>query len=123
MRVVDKALRRLCKSSLPRASMVGVHGNRFLLHRVLQDQQVKRFHRTGNNLNVSLQRVSDVTDDQFTKLANYLEDGYPNAYLASFFKNLHRCKAADDNMTPKGEEAGQQSDGSNDAKIKKTLFD
>jgi len=122
MRAVDKALKRPCKADLPRAGMVGVHGNRFLLHRVFQDPQVKGFRDPAQDLNEILDRVDQVTEKEFTGLASYLEENYPNAYLASFFKNHQRCRAANSALAEvgqKGEEGGR--DGG-DGGTQGTLF-
>jgi len=96
MRAVDLRLKELAKCTQPRADMVAIHGNRFILHRVFCDPKVRPFRATTANLEEMRRAAVSVAESTFDKVLQYLNAQFPGAYLASFFKNLNRCRELND---------------------------
>lgn len=95
MREVDSTLRNLAKLDRPRADMVAVHGNRLILHRVFQDKCIRQFRAERVDLKGIKSRVATITERVFQELADHLDAKYANAYLASLFKNVAKCRDVD----------------------------
>jgi hypothetical protein len=92
MRAVSDELDRLAHTPIPRADLLAVHGNRFILHRVFRDPAVKGFRASGANEEALLLAARKVSAEAFTDTANYLQRQYPNAYRANLFKNTQKCR-------------------------------
>ncbi|MHC4440995.1 MAG: AIPR family protein [Planctomycetota bacterium] len=96
MRAVDDRLCELSTSTWPRAEMVAVHGNRLILHRVFQEKRVCDFRQVNADIYEIIKIAVEVTNKVFDGLADYLEKNNRNAYLASLFKNLNKCREVND---------------------------
>jgi hypothetical protein len=95
MRLVDGELKNLSKSSKPRADMIAIHGNRLILHRVFMDSSIRSFRRSDIDIDSMKASVGSATERAFLSLCGHLESKYPNAYLASLFKNQSKCREVD----------------------------
>lgn len=95
MRLVDATLKNLSKSQKPRADMIAIHGNRLILHRVFMDSSIRSFRRSDIDIDSLKSSVGSATERAFLSLCDHLESKYPNAYLASLFKNQSKCREVD----------------------------
>jgi hypothetical protein len=88
-RAVDAALREKGKSLDDRSQMVAVHGNRFILHEVLNSL-------VGNLADAAVEELkspaSALANQLLTELALQVEKYYPGSYLNSLFKNAEKCR-------------------------------
>lgn len=98
MRSVDARLFASRSLSYPRAEPVAVHGNRFILYRVFEDPDIRAFRADDTDMTTILARADTVTRTIFESVANDLDVSHPTAYLASFFKNLQRCRELDERL-------------------------
>ena len=55
-----------------------------------------------------LSDTDKATATVFSQVVDYLESNYPNAYLASFFKNANKCRELNNHLT--SEPAGKPSE-------------
>lgn len=125
LRVVDQRLKVLATTHRPRADLVAVHGNRLILHRVFHDPRVRPYRASTANMAEIKGAASSATDSVFGKVSDFLELRYRNAYLASFFKNLNRCKELNDHLgkgSAKDHVAHTETQGSATLDKQKTLF-
>ncbi len=88
-RSVDAALREKGKTLDDRSRMVGVHGNRFILHEV--------FNRLGADVdNADLDelksRSAALASELLAVVATQVERHYAGSYLNSLFKNAEKCR-------------------------------
>jgi hypothetical protein len=97
-RTVEKRLKTVSQSCAGRGEMIAVHGNRLILHRVFQSEHVIGFRSQGAQLPRILSAANSEVDHVFADLVEYIDRFFPNAYLASFFKNLERCREANDQL-------------------------
>ena len=95
MRVVDAYLTTISNSGKGRLDVFAVHGNRFILYRVFQDANVRVFRNASADMEKVKHAAELAADTVLGKVAYFLETQYPNAYAASFFKNLERCRELD----------------------------
>ena len=88
-RAVDTALREKGKAVDDRSQMVGVHGNRFILHEV--------FNRLGTEVDNSSfdelkTKSAELAAELLPTVAAEVEKHYPGSYLNSLFKNAEKCR-------------------------------
>jgi AIPR protein len=91
MRAVEAALGTVPPPSSPRASLAAIHGNRLVLHRVFLDPRICKFRQPREDIDAILEIVPEVTDSVIKGICTILDRDYPNAYLASLFKNHEKC--------------------------------
>jgi AIPR protein len=92
MRAVDVQLNKLQDASEPRADLVAIHGNRFVLHRAFRHEAVRGFRAAKADIEALKASAQSAADQEFPRILDYLNQRFPVAYLASFFKNLNRCR-------------------------------
>lgn len=92
MRTVDKELAILRDAPQRRADMIAVHGNRFILHRMFQDEKIKGFRADSADMGVLKISAIGLAKGVFERLAQILETTYADAYLAVLFKNPQKCR-------------------------------
>ena len=93
VRQVDRALQALRVSTDGRERLLCVHGNRFITHLVLSQLPagfVALHHALTPEEEKTLQELSR---DVFVHVLASLNKLYPDAYLASLFKNATKCQA------------------------------
>jgi hypothetical protein len=93
LRAVSDQLESLASAPQPRAELVAVHGNRFILRRVFRDPEVTAFRDPSISEILISERAQEATDRVFGEVAKQVQERYPNAYLANLFKNTQKCKA------------------------------
>lgn len=126
LRIVDRRLKELAKQDRPRADLIAIHGNRLVLHRVFRHSEVRGFKASSADLHAIKAVAGTAADSVFARTADYLEGQYPNAYLASFFKNLNRCKELNDHLASAAstqQVADTQSSPTGKAGRQRLLFD
>lgn len=93
VRQVDQALATLRSSQDGRRRLLSVHGNRFVTH-VLLSCLPNGFSIKHESLSSDEARtVKDLTLKVFEEVLLRLNELYPDAYLASLFKNATKCQA------------------------------
>lgn len=93
MRVVDSELRRIQETTEGRVRAVAVHGNRLILHSVMQLLPIADFGAPGHDMEATKEKAAVETPMQFQAIAAQVETEYPGGYVASLFKNASKCKA------------------------------
>ena len=89
-RSVEAELESVDKSSQPRGDLIAVHGNRFILHHVFQDPEIKSFRDPGLSESESRAKASAITDRVFAETCVALPENHASAYPANLFKNSQR---------------------------------
>lgn len=92
LRIVEHQLATIKKDTEGRKQLLAIHGNRFVAHVVFQrlDKGLREAPATiPPELQDQMRAAVTETYEQALKALNEL---YPDAYLASLFKNLGRCK-------------------------------
>jgi hypothetical protein len=93
VRQVDQALATLRSSPDGRRRLLAVHGNRFITH-VLLSCLPSGFSSKHQPLSTDeAKTVQDHTVKVFDEVLLRLNELYPDAYLASLFKNATKCQA------------------------------
>jgi hypothetical protein len=102
-RAVDEELSKRPPSPNPASNehQVTVHGNRFILHQVFQDPEVRRFrdpHVPEANLVI---RARQCTPLLLSRVAKVVQEKFPvGTYLQPLFKSTERCKVLLDESDP-----------------------
>ena len=92
LRDIEVVLTSLQSSEVGRRRLLAYHGNRFIAHLVLQELPATYFD-TVNSYDDSLSRdVHARCRSMFERVILALDAHYPDAYPASLFKNLTRCR-------------------------------
>lgn len=91
MRAIDQRLSVLATGNVPRAEMLAAHGNRFILHRVLNAWLESQIKNPNTAISSIASAASSATDSVFKAVSDYLEENEPKAYLQPFFKTRERC--------------------------------
>ena len=92
MRTVAGDLEQIDLTPYVRGELVAVHGNRFLLHLVFQDPQVKGYRDQNVPIDLFLRAAGMATQRILGELAAAVEEKHPDSYLANLFKNAKKCK-------------------------------
>jgi hypothetical protein len=89
---VEKCLKRAAKDLDARGKMFPVHGNRLIAHIVFNRlaPDIKTIHVDLTNTDV--EQIENLADSTITQLIAAANELYPDAYLASLFKNPGKCK-------------------------------
>ncbi|WP_063803162.1 AIPR family protein [Burkholderia ubonensis] len=88
LRVVDEALAKATKKRNGRDHLICVHGNRFIEWATLNALASKQAHP----LEQIKKSVPTLVDGIIAKLVDSIKAMYPDAYPASLFKNMTKCK-------------------------------
>jgi hypothetical protein len=91
-RVVERELEGINKKAHVRGELVAVHGNRFILHMVFRDPEVRRYRDSTLSEAVIMEATRKATQKIFEELAQVVEINHQNAYLANVFKNAAKYK-------------------------------
>ncbi|MBZ5505724.1 MAG: AIPR family protein [Acidobacteriia bacterium] len=98
-RAVSDELDKMNKDPYPRGWYVAVHGNRFILHLVFQDPEVKKFRDQKVSEAQSMDLGRAATRRILPALAQALQERYPSDYLANLFKNAQKCKILEQDLS------------------------
>lgn len=82
LRAVDSEINAIRRGNTGRAAQLAVHGNRVLAHIALQ--------LLPNDANAA--HLGEVVKVVFNQVCTYVENTYPDAYLAILFKNTEKCQ-------------------------------
>lgn len=96
LRAVENALKQASMPDLPRADLIAIHGNRFILYRVFQDAKVKPFRDQKQNIEIFETAAARAVEPELRLLVTYVLSFLPGSYPQSLFKNAKRCKEIDD---------------------------
>lgn len=92
LRVVESTLADIKKANVGRARLLAVHGNRFVAHQVYATVGAELTSITGLLPDTIAQRIKAETARTHRQTLNEVDNLFPDAYLASVFKNLSRCR-------------------------------
>jgi hypothetical protein len=88
-RRIDKAVKALSDQASPTERGVVVHGNRFIMHCIMR--RISKAHDLSKNDDIVDAVVSDAVKNVLAGVREAIEEKYPDAYLAPFFKNVKKC--------------------------------
>jgi hypothetical protein len=91
-RAVAKALLDLDNSQVERGDQIIVHGNRFILHLVFQDPEVRRYKDPALSEEEITKTATVATMRAFLNVAHAVNEKHGGAYLQPLFKNAYKCK-------------------------------
>jgi hypothetical protein len=92
LRAVDDELQNLKYSNVFSAELIAVHLNRLILHLVFNDSALRSLRHDGADEVQCLNISRDATNRVFPRVAEFIQDKYPDNYMASFSKNLSKCE-------------------------------
>ncbi|MBL8755341.1 MAG: AIPR family protein [Planctomycetes bacterium] len=98
MRIVDKVIEALSYSDAQRAMLLGVNGNRFILHMVFRDPAMVQWRNEQVMPEQLKKDAAQAAANAFARLLDYLNLHEPNAYLQPLFKTQDRCKELEDGL-------------------------
>lgn len=105
MRETENTYNALRADPNGRKRLLSVHGNRFLSHLVLQRVDKETFDPYHN---LDTAKIKLVTSEVLDKVADLLDKYYPDAYLATLFKNTSKCQSLKDLFFNKKQEVADQ---------------
>lgn len=88
LRIVDEELAKATKKRSGRENLICVHGNRFIEWAVLNALA----SQTGHSVATANEKASALVDAIVERLIQAVMLKYPDAYPASLFKNMSKCK-------------------------------
>jgi hypothetical protein len=92
LRAIEEQLATIRKATASREQLLAIHGNRFIAHVVFQRLQ-QDIRKTSASLPPELLDLTRKSAEKvYADALRELNRMYPDAYLASLFKNLSRCK-------------------------------
>jgi hypothetical protein len=92
LRAVEAELEEVDKISHARGDLIAVHGNRFILHHVFRDPEMRTFRDPTLSEAELRTKAKAITDQVFTETCQAVQTKYASAYPANLFKNAQRCK-------------------------------
>ena len=92
LRSIDQQLGAERTKRSGRDGMFAVHGNRFITHQVFKRLPLAILDRPGTEIDTLLTEVRLATSEAIRHVTTAANALYPDSYLASLFKNLHKCK-------------------------------
>jgi hypothetical protein len=92
VRIVDEDLSATRTSSEGRQRLLAIHGNRFITHLVLHCLPHGFVERHDPVTPNEAKLVGGLTGAVFASVLTLLNEMYPDAYLASLFKNASKCQ-------------------------------
>lgn len=90
-RIVENRLQSEKSKLSGNARMVAVHGNRFLLHRVLNSLPLHRFDELDLDMKPVYEQASEMTITELSLVSKEVDEHFPNEYLNTFFKSGSKC--------------------------------
>ncbi len=100
-RAAETSLGQIDLVSFDRGDQIAVHGNRFILHLVFQDPEMRAYRDAALTDDEIGKRAADVTEHAFRRVVDAVNKKWPNAYLQPLFKNAQKCRELFDE--PSGE--------------------
>jgi hypothetical protein len=91
-RAVESQLAQLRTAAEGRRRLLAVHGNRFLIHVVMQCLKADFTRATGRLDQGEIDAIKLATRSAFDQILQIINEKYPDAYLANLFKNIEKCK-------------------------------
>jgi hypothetical protein len=91
-RAVESQLAQIRAASEGRKRLLSVHGNRFLIHVVMQCLKDDLVKKTGKLEATEVSTVQTAAKAAFDQVSSIINAKYPDAYLANLFKNVEKCK-------------------------------
>jgi hypothetical protein len=88
-RRVDKAVKTLSDQASPTERGIVVHGNRFIMHCIMR--RISKTNDVSKNEDIVDPVVDDAVKNVLAGVREAIEEKYPDAYLAPFFKNVKKC--------------------------------
>lgn len=98
IRQVDRSLQALRVAADGRERLLCVHGNRFATHLVLSRLPVGFITQHHALTEEEEGAIQELSRDVFARVLASLNELYPEAYLASLFKNATKCQALKTNV-------------------------
>jgi hypothetical protein len=71
---------------------IAIHGNRFILHRVIQTLPQEKFDDINFHIDSITSDIVNETEKILSKMVDLIEESYSNVYLNTFFKNSSECE-------------------------------
>jgi AIPR protein len=93
LRAVEAELKTIQDGEEGKTRSIAVHGNRLILHAVLQRLPVAEFSDPQHDMNATRAQTILVTHKVFESMTSEVEKQFPGSYVASLFKNATKCKA------------------------------
>jgi hypothetical protein len=91
-RAVDGAMAKIDHTNVERGDQILVHGNRFILHLVFQEPELRRINDPSLSDDDLCQGAVAAFKRAFLQTASAVNARHPNAYLQPLFKNTQKCK-------------------------------
>lgn len=92
LRVIDSTLKDEFDLREGKEQMFTVHGNRFLAHQVFKRLPIEKIDDLALDMQYILDQAIILTRKSVSSLITATTELFPEAYLASLFKNLNRCR-------------------------------
>lgn len=89
-RQVEKKLKQLSNNKKGRNKLMAIHGNRLITHIVFQELEITPKQKLHNRTPAA--KISKTTLSSYNKVLEITNRLYPDAYLASLFKNISKCR-------------------------------
>ena len=93
LRTVEGELKAIQDQKEGKTRSIAVHGNRLILHAVMQRLPVTEFSEPQHDTEASRAQTIILTHQVFDSMANEVDKQFPISYVASLFKNATKCKA------------------------------
>jgi len=93
LRTVEGELKTIQDQEEGKPRSIAVHGNRLILHAVMQRLPVAEFSDPQHDMDATRARAILATHKMFESIAREVEKQFPGSYVASLFKNATKCKA------------------------------
>ena len=90
-RVVESQLGQIRANAEGRRRLLAVHGNRFIIHMVIQCLRDDFAKKVGKLDAAELAAIQGATRTAFDQVFAIINNHYPDAYLANLFKNVEKC--------------------------------
>ena len=85
--------------------LVSIHGNRFILHSILQEEKnVADFNQRIIDKDIPTDKIKQLIDDLLIQITATINELYADSYPANIFKNIGKCKAIAAAIATAGEE-------------------
>lgn len=92
LRAIEGGLALKLQESDSRGKQIGVHGNRFIAHVTFTMVTPEVLDVESDFDDAARQEVASLSGPAFEATYDAVEEGYPEAYLASLFKNASKCQ-------------------------------
>jgi hypothetical protein len=116
MRSVDIALKKAQPSDGPKAELVAVHGNRFILYRVFTHKQMAGFRRPDTPIGDWESLAACLVPRELKRVATDIAANHSGSYMQTLFKNANTCGQIDQRLRGQQEIADRKQ-------LPRTLFD